>query len=94
MSEPGLGSYQRTATRETLGKASLSSASRFPLFARLANHENNADHRQHLRDLAVNYWRAADALAPPPPAEVNLKLTDQHKQQIMDAVLRNAKVQE
>jgi hypothetical protein len=24
----------------------------------------------------------------------NLKLTDQHKQQIMDAVLRNAKVQE
>ena len=31
MSAPGLGSCQRTATRETLGKASLSSASRFPL---------------------------------------------------------------
>ena len=31
MSAPGLASCQSTATRETLGKASLSSASRFPL---------------------------------------------------------------
>jgi hypothetical protein len=56
-----------------------------------------------LLDLALNYVRGADQLRRCRRPQLKfsgasskriLKLTDQHKQQIMDAVLRNAKVQE